>query len=133
MFNRAVEWKWRPDNPVKGIERYEEQKRDRWLSDNELRRLCTVLDEYPNTPAANAVRLQPLTGARLGEVLTSRKEDFDLQRGVWDQALASDRAKANRAFAAQHPGGSADRFDNRDQRCGFPSSISRKQAWSAAA
>jgi hypothetical protein len=24
-----------------------------------------------------------LTGARLGEVLTSRKEDFDLQRGVW--------------------------------------------------
>src|SRR5205807_1471565 len=24
-----------------------------------------------------------LTGARLGEVLTSRKEEFDLERGVW--------------------------------------------------
>ena len=27
MFNLAVEWKWRPDNPAKSIERYQEQKR----------------------------------------------------------------------------------------------------------
>jgi integrase len=83
MFNLAVAWKWRLDNPVKGIQRYEEQRRERWLSDEELRRLCAVLDEHPNTRAANAVRLQLLTGARLGEVLTSRKEDFDLHRGIW--------------------------------------------------
>ena len=83
MFNLAVEWKWRPDNPAKSVERYQEQKRERWLSDEELRHLCAVLDEHPNTRAANAVRLQLLTGARLGEVLTSRKEDFDLHRGIW--------------------------------------------------
>jgi integrase len=83
MFNLAVEWKWRLDNPAKGIERYEEQKRERWLSDEELRHLCAVLDEHPNTRAANAVRLQLLTGSRLGEVLTSRKEDFDLHHGIW--------------------------------------------------
>jgi integrase len=83
MFNLAVEWEWRPDNPAKGIERYQEQKRDRWLSDDELRRLCSVLDDHPNTRAANAVRLQLLTGARLGEVLSSHKGDFDLKRGVW--------------------------------------------------
>ena len=83
MFNLAIEWKWRPDNPAKGIERYQEQKRERWLSDEELRHLCAVLDEHPNTRAANAVRLQLLTGARLGEVLTSRKDDFDLHRGIW--------------------------------------------------
>ena len=83
MFNLAVEWKWRPDNPARGVERYQEQKRERWLSDEELRHLCAVLNEHPNTRAANAVRLQLLTGARLGEVLTSRKEDFDLHRGIW--------------------------------------------------
>ena len=83
MFNLAVEWKWRPDNPTKSVERYQEQKRERWLSDEELRRLCAVLDEHHNKRAANAVRLQLLTGARLGEVLTSRKEDFDLHRGIW--------------------------------------------------
>ncbi len=38
MLNLAVEWGWRPDNPAKGIGRYEEQKRDRGLSDDELRR-----------------------------------------------------------------------------------------------
>ena len=83
MFNLAVVWDWRPDNPVKGIERYQEEKRDRWLSNEESRRLCEVLDGHPNQRAANAVRLQLLTGARLGEVLSARKDAFDLERGVW--------------------------------------------------
>ena len=71
MFNLAAHWQWRPDNPAKGIKRYDEEKRNRWLSDEELRRLCRVLDEHPNQRASNAVRLQLLTGARLGEVLKS--------------------------------------------------------------
>src|ERR1700730_4694100 len=83
MFNLALEWEWRSDNPAKRIGRYEEQRRDRWLADGELRRLCAALEEHPNTRAANAVRLQILTGAGLGEVLASRKEDFDLHRAVW--------------------------------------------------
>ena len=83
MFSLAVEWGWRPDNPVKGIERYNEERRDRWLTDDELRRLCAVLDRHPNQRAANAVRLQLLTGARMGEVLNARKDAFDLERGVW--------------------------------------------------
>ena len=83
MFSLAVEWGWRPDNPVKGMERYQEERRDRWLSNDELRRLCDVLDRHPNQRAANAVRLQLLTGARLGEVLSARKDAFDLMRGVW--------------------------------------------------
>ena len=83
MFSLAVEWQWRSDNPVKGIERYYEEKRDRWLTDEELRRLCATLDAHPNQRAANAVRLQLLTGARLGEILGAKKADFDLARGVW--------------------------------------------------
>ena len=27
MFNLALQWGWRGDNPVKGIRRYDEQKR----------------------------------------------------------------------------------------------------------
>jgi integrase len=83
MFNLAVEWHWRTDNPVKGIKRYDEEKRDRWLCDDELKQLCEVLDAHPNQRAANAVRLQLLTGARMGEVLGAKKIDFDLERGVW--------------------------------------------------
>ena len=104
MFNLAVEWGWRSDNPAKGIERYDEQKRDRWLSDAELRRLCGVLDQHPNTRAANAVRLQLLTGARLGEVLGSRKEDFDLERGVWTKPLIRRNRSGTEHMPPQCPG-----------------------------
>ena len=94
MFNLAVQWHWRSDNPAKGIKRYDEEKRDRWLSDEELGGLCRVLDEHPNQRASNAVRLQLLTGARLGEVLKAERADFDLQRGVWTKP--SHHTKQNR-------------------------------------
>ena len=72
-----------PDNPVKGIERYREDRRDRWLSDAELARLLMVLTQHQNQRAANAVRFQLLTGARIGEVLKARWSDIDFDRGVW--------------------------------------------------
>lgn len=83
MFSLSVRWELRPDNPAKGIEKFGEAKRHRWLSDSELARLTQALDDHPNQIAANAIRLQLLTGARIGEVLTARWDDFDLQRGVW--------------------------------------------------
>ena len=83
MLNLSVEWGWRRDNPAKGIQRYREEKRDRWLTDEELSRLVRVLEEHPNMRAANAVRIQLLTGARMGEVLKAERKDFDLDRGVW--------------------------------------------------
>ena len=47
-------------------------------------RVRHVSDEHPNTQAANAIRRQLLTGARdLARFSASRKDDFDLQRGVW--------------------------------------------------
>ncbi len=83
MFSLAVKWGWRSNNPVRGIERYHEERRERWLSDEELRQLLGALSEHPNQRAANAVRFQLLTGARIGEVLASRWSDVDMERGVW--------------------------------------------------
>lgn len=83
MFSLAVKWGWRGDNPVKGIERFHEERRERWLSDEELGRLLSALSTHPNQRAANAVRFQLLTGARIGEVLASRWSDVDMERGVW--------------------------------------------------
>lgn len=83
MFSLAMRWGWRPDNPARGVEKYHEDKRTRWLSDEELHRLTEALDAHPNQVAADAVRLQLLTGARIGEVLTATWADFDLVRGVW--------------------------------------------------
>ena len=53
------------------------------LNNDELRRLWDALERHPNRHAASAVQLQMLTGARLGEVLSAKCSDFDLDRGVW--------------------------------------------------
>ena len=60
MFSLAMNWGWRSDNPVRGIERYHEERRERWLSDDELSRLLSALSAHPNQRAANAVRFQLL-------------------------------------------------------------------------
>ncbi|SMX44810.1 site-specific tyrosine recombinase XerD [Ruegeria arenilitoris] len=83
MFELSVRWGQRSDNPARAIEKFPEKKRDRWLSDDELQRLLVALSEHPNQVAANAIRLQLLTGARIGEVLKAKWEDFDLDRAVW--------------------------------------------------
>jgi integrase len=83
MLALAMSWGWRADNPAKSVARHQEQKRDRWLSEEELRRLWDALKRHPNQRAVGAVQLQVLTGARLGEVLGARCRDFDLDRGVW--------------------------------------------------
>lgn len=86
MFELSIRWGWRPDNPVRGIDKYHEEKRYRWLSDNELSRLTDAMNKHPNQKAANAIRLQLLTGSRIGEVLSAQWTDFDLERGVWTKS-----------------------------------------------
>ena len=83
MFELSIKWRMGSDNPAKGIEKFHEEKRHRWLSEDELTRLSLALDRHSNRTAANAIRLQLLTGARIGEVLTARWENIDMGRGVW--------------------------------------------------
>jgi len=83
MFSLAHGWGWCVDNPVKGIERYPEEKRDRWLTEEELKVLWKVLEEYSNQLAAYVFKLLILTGARKGELLHATWDQFDLEKGVW--------------------------------------------------
>lgn len=86
MFALAVDWGWRPENPVRGIPKFQEHKRDRWLDDDELARLFAAMRNHPNQRAANAIRLMVLTGARRSEVLTATWDQFTLEpaeRAIW--------------------------------------------------
>jgi len=83
MFELSIRCGGRADNPARGVEKFHEEKRHRWLSDVEISRLTHSLDRHPKRLAANAIRFQLLTGARIGEVLTAKWSDLDLDRGVW--------------------------------------------------
>ena len=83
MFELSIKWGMRTDNPTRGIEKFHEEKRHRWLSSSELDRMGAALDRHANQKAANSIRLQLLTGARIGEVLSATWANFELERGVW--------------------------------------------------
>lgn len=94
MFSLAIQWKWRPDNPAKGIERNGEVKRSRYLSAAEIKRLSAALSEHEDQQAANIIRLLLLTGARRGEVQGARWADIDLDGSVWTKPGATTKQKA---------------------------------------
>ena len=93
MFGLATAWGWRPDNPVRGIPRFQEDRRQRWLSSNELARVWSVLAEHPNRRAVNAVKLLILTGARRNEVLGATWDQFDLERRAWTKPSHNTKQK----------------------------------------
>lgn len=83
MFNLAKDWGWCENNPAMSIEKYQEEKRDRWLNDEELNRLWEALDCHPQNLTAYVFKFLLLTGARKGEVLNATWDQFDLAQGVW--------------------------------------------------
>ena len=81
--DRQREWDWRPDNAAKGIPRYPEDRRETWLTGEQVEDLLAALDAYTDQSAANAIRLLIVTGAREGEVLSATWDQFDIKRGIW--------------------------------------------------
>ncbi|MEX3014995.1 tyrosine-type recombinase/integrase [Gymnodinialimonas hymeniacidonis] len=81
MFNMAEMWGLRPDgtNPCRHVPKYKENRRERFLTQQELRTLGDVLttceEERIETPhVVAAFRLLLLTGCRLSEIQTARWE-----------------------------------------------------------
>ena len=93
MFNLAVEWKMRADNPAQGFRRRLEVERDRFLSLDEISRLGDALGAAEDQRGAAVIRMCMLTGARLGEVRTARFEHFDLERGTWAKPAANTKQR----------------------------------------
>ena len=92
MFRLAEVWGLRRagDHPCRAIRKYREHHRERFLSEEEFRRLGRVLDEVEaetgegrggrlGASVAAALRLLMLTGCRRNEILTLRWEEVDLE------------------------------------------------------
>jgi integrase len=88
IFTMSIKWKMRTDNPAKGIERNNEDARERYLSMDELVRLSAALDGFHDQQTANIIRLLLLCGARVGEVVKARWVDIDLNERRWTKPSA---------------------------------------------
>ena len=94
MFSLAAAWGLVADgtNPCRGVRKYKEKKRERFLTREEYRRLGMALVEAEVESQAGiegavspyaiaALRLLMLTGCRLNEILTLRWDDIDRTAG----------------------------------------------------
>jgi integrase len=93
MFSLSIKWGMRPNNPCAHVESNREEKRERFLSADELSQLMKVLSEFEDRATANAFMLLLLTGARKGEVLKAKWEQFDLVTGVWTKEASTTKQR----------------------------------------
>jgi integrase len=108
MFNLAVRWRWRPDNPAKGIARNAEEKRKRYLTPDESARLRGALTEHEGKgseekDATNIIRLLLLTGARKTEVLAMRWDQLNLKVGTWVKPGSATKQKTEHQVPLNGP------------------------------
>lgn len=89
MFALAEEWALRPENnnPARGVKKYPEKSRERFLTAEEIRRLIAVINECEadrtvSVHACGLFKLLILTGARLREIMLAKWEWVDMQRGT---------------------------------------------------
>lgn len=68
-------------NPAKGIKKFPEQKRDRWLQGDEISRLLAAIETHENVYIRSALALYLFTGLRKNELLRARWNDLNLDRG----------------------------------------------------
>jgi integrase len=84
IFTYAVRHRMRPDNPVHGLIRFADGKRERRLTDDEYVALGEGLRKAENSnvwpPAIAAARFLALTGWRRNEALELRWQQVDLTR-----------------------------------------------------
>jgi integrase len=73
-------------NPCKGITRNQEEGRERFFATAEVAALSEALAEHEGS-AADCLRLIMLTGARPGEAMRARWDEF-AEPGVWDKPSA---------------------------------------------
>ena len=101
IFGAAVyDWGVMGKNPAAKIKKFEEPKRERYLSQDEIAHLDAALTKYADErgttegcEAADVIRLLLLTGCRSGELLAATWGQFDLEAGVWTKPSSHTKTK----------------------------------------
>ncbi|MDR0741929.1 MAG: integrase arm-type DNA-binding domain-containing protein [Puniceicoccales bacterium] len=83
IYNKMIEWGWEGTNPAAKIQKFKEQKRDRFILHDELPKFMEAVEAEPNRDMRDFFLMCLYTGARCGNVLSMRWEDIDFSINEW--------------------------------------------------
>lgn len=83
VFSKAIAWGWEKPNPAKGVQKFPEKERERFLQPTELPRFFRALSEEANETARDYILLSLLTGARKSNVLSMRWDQINFEQATW--------------------------------------------------
>lgn len=74
---------WSGENPARGIQKFREKSRDRFLQPDEMPKFWKALNDEPNEIARDYLKLSLLLGARRSNMLAMRWEQLNFERSEW--------------------------------------------------
>ena len=88
-------------NPCRGVKRFREEKRDRFLLPDEMGRFFTALSAEPDDTLRDFFWIALLSGARRGNGQSMRWDEMDLSRGDW--RVPGDKSKNREGMLVHLP------------------------------
>ena len=83
IFNKAIDWEWKGENPALRIEKFKETQRDRFLQPNEAQAFFKALEEETHEAFRDYIYLSLFTGARRANVMAMRWDEISFDHMIW--------------------------------------------------
>lgn len=113
VFNTGREAGYSGENPAKGVKRYSEQSRDRYLDEGELPRFLKAVGKDRDQNFRDLFKLLLFTGQRRGNVCSMRWDEIDLARKVW--TIPAEKFKTGKAVQVPLAEQAVDILKNREK------------------
>lgn len=101
VFTFALKNEWAGANPARGVKRFKEQSRERFLNADEMKRFFEALKAEPNELFQDYFLLVLFSGARRSNAASMRWSDVDLAHGVW--TIPAEQFKTGKAVKVVLP------------------------------
>lgn len=102
VFNTAAnDFGYEGVNPCRGVKKFREEKRDRFLLPDEMKRFFAALSDEPDDTLRDFFWIALLTGARRGNVQSMRWDELDVSRGDW--RIPGDKSKNREGMLVHLP------------------------------
>jgi integrase len=83
IYNKAIEWGYKGDNPANNIKKFKEVSRDRFIQPNELPKFFKALQNERNEIVRDYIYISLYTGARKANVLAMRFDEINFITKEW--------------------------------------------------